>query len=128
MFTYTKRKGWQGGMGTALYAITDKRTGAVTVRPGNWMNGIGPEVTIRVATRAEADKHWQSPLHTGWIIASAPVARRTAVFQAWQRTGRVSLTFPCFSERRMRLTKRAIRLDTIWQREVRIAANRTPGL
>jgi hypothetical protein len=49
-------------------------------------------------------------------------ARRSAIFQAWQRCGRVSLTYPCFSDRRLHLTKRAIRLDTIWQREVRVFA------
>lgn len=67
-FKYTARGGWVGGMGTALYAVTDKRTGVVTVRPGNWMNGIGPEVTIRVATRDEAERLWQSPLHSGWVV------------------------------------------------------------
>jgi hypothetical protein len=67
--TYSKRKGWTGGMGTALYAITDKRTGKVQVRPGDWMAGIGPEVTIRVATRAEAETLWQSPLSPSWIVA-----------------------------------------------------------
>lgn len=69
MFTYDARKGWQGGMGTALYAVTDKRTGAIQVRPGDWFAGIGPEVTIRVATRDEAERLWQSPLHSGWIVA-----------------------------------------------------------
>lgn len=69
MFRYDAKRGWVGGMGTALYAVTDKRTGVLQVRPGDWMAGIGPEVDIRVATKVEAETHWQNPLHTGWIVA-----------------------------------------------------------
>lgn len=71
MFTYNAKRGWTGLMGTALYAIIDKRTGALQVRPGDYMTGIGPEVDIRVATRGEAETHWQSPLSPGWIVADA---------------------------------------------------------
>lgn len=63
---FDSRRGWVGLDGRTLYAFTDKRTSSVVVRPGNQTGGIGPEVDVRVATRAEAEKHWQSPLHAGW--------------------------------------------------------------
>jgi hypothetical protein len=31
---------------------------------------VGPEVDVRVATRAEAEEHWQDPLHAGWKVAN----------------------------------------------------------
>src|SRR6185503_7282506 len=31
------------------------------------------QVTVRVATRAEAEEHWQHPLHPGWTVTE-PVA------------------------------------------------------
>jgi hypothetical protein len=54
----------------SLYAITDRRTGAILVRPGGQFGGVGPEVLIRLATRAEAEEHWQNPLSPGWRVAS----------------------------------------------------------
>lgn len=65
---YSESNGWTGGDSRTLYTITDTRTGTVVVRPGDSMNGIGPAVDIRVATRAEAEEHWQCPLHSGWKV------------------------------------------------------------
>lgn len=65
---YSGKRGWHGGAKKVLYAITDKRTDRVTVRPVYSMLGVGPEVTVRVATRAEAERHWQHPLHSGWKV------------------------------------------------------------
>lgn len=66
---------WTGGDKDTLYAFTDKATGKTFVRPGggtkasSLMNGIGPEATVRVATKSEAEEHWQAPLHSGWKTA-----------------------------------------------------------
>lgn len=63
---------WTGGDSRTLYAFTDERTGQTVVRPGGAtkvstsMNGIGPDAKVRVATRDEAEKLWQNPLHEGW--------------------------------------------------------------
>lgn len=67
---YHRIKGWIGGEKFTLYAITDKRTGHVLVRPNTEMAGVGPECTIRIATRSEAEKLWQSPLHSGWKVST----------------------------------------------------------
>lgn len=66
---YSEGKGWTGGDTRTLYAITDVRTGNVTVRPGKSFAGVGPACTIRIATRLEAETEWQSPLHAGWKVA-----------------------------------------------------------
>jgi hypothetical protein len=66
---YDERKGWTGGDSRTLYAVVDKASNAVVVRPGNAMRGIGPGVTVRVATRAEAVQHWQADLSPGWKVA-----------------------------------------------------------
>jgi len=64
---------WIGGDSYTLYTFTDKRTGSITVAPGSVGNlhivGIGPECTVRLATHAEAEEHWQKPLHSGWKVA-----------------------------------------------------------
>ena len=60
---------WEGWDMNTLYAITDNRTGKLLVRPGFDMRSIGPEVTIRVATRTEAEERWQKPLHAGWTVS-----------------------------------------------------------
>lgn len=65
---YTEARGWAGGDPRRLYAITDRRTGRMIVRPVETMNGIGPEVIIRPATKQEAETHWQNPLHSGWKV------------------------------------------------------------
>lgn len=65
---YSEARGWRGGAKNTLYAITDRRTGRVIVRPRENMRGVGPEVTVRLATRAEAETHWQRPLHSGWKV------------------------------------------------------------
>lgn len=67
-------KGWYGGRSNVLYAFRDKMTGKVVVRPGGGgkrrlLGAPGPNATVRVATRAEAEKHWQKPLHGGWNYA-----------------------------------------------------------
>jgi hypothetical protein len=69
---YDKRngKGWIGGDPRTLYAFVDQRTGATTVCPGGGQAcGIGPAATARVATRREAEEHWQYPLNPGWRVA-----------------------------------------------------------
>jgi hypothetical protein len=73
---YSEKRGWTGGDPRTLYAITDKRTGKVQVRPGGgssrgvWSSfkGVGPEVTIRVATRSEAMGN-VFPRGVGWMVA-----------------------------------------------------------
>ncbi len=65
---YSAKLGWHGGAKKTLFAVTDERTGHVIVRPREDMRSVGPAVTVRVATRAEAEKHWQSPLHAGWKV------------------------------------------------------------
>lgn len=60
------KNGWSGGDSRTLYTFRDKRTGSVTVRPGGDARGVGPECDVRVATKAEAEAHWQNPLHSGW--------------------------------------------------------------
>ena len=62
-----------GGDNRTLYAFTDRRTGRVGVHPGGGpgkklLMAWGPEAVVRVATRAEAEEHWQSPLHAGWHV------------------------------------------------------------
>lgn len=65
------RKGWVGGDSRTLYAFTDKSMGRVEVYPGGSPSHVhvGPEATVRLATRAEAERLWQSPLHVGWKVA-----------------------------------------------------------
>lgn len=78
---YTAERGWRGGDSHTLYSFRDKRTGHVVVRPGNTrgadpafrrlsgsFKGVGPEVDVNVATRGEAEEHWQHPLHAGWKV------------------------------------------------------------
>jgi hypothetical protein len=69
MLHYTKAHTWIGGDPSTLYAVIDKRTGRTIVRPPDQMGGVGPDVDVRVATRAEAEEHWQRPLHAGWRVA-----------------------------------------------------------
>jgi hypothetical protein len=69
---YDDRRGrWIGGDSRTLYTFTGRHTKGVGVYPGggaskhllmNW----GPEADVRVATREEAEAHWQKPLHAGW--------------------------------------------------------------
>lgn len=65
------KKGWVGGDSRTLYAFVDKRTGNVRVAPGGGPRGKvsgagGDHADVRIATRAEGEKHWQDPLHSGW--------------------------------------------------------------
>jgi len=68
---YSERRGWTGGDSRTLYAIEDQRTGRVVVRPGGELAGIGSEAVVRIATRAEAEEHWQGQLHAGWHVAES---------------------------------------------------------
>jgi len=66
---YDARKGvWRGGDSRTLYAFIGHRTGQVFVRPGGDVINVGPEVTVRMATRDEAEREWQNPLHAGWKV------------------------------------------------------------
>jgi hypothetical protein len=69
---YNQSCRWEGGDSRTLYAFIDKRTGTVKVRPGalseHAVCGIGPECDVRIATRTEAETHWQNPLHSGWKV------------------------------------------------------------
>lgn len=67
---YNEREGlWQGGDSRTLYAFTEKRVGRTFVLPGGVVHYMGPEVTVRIATRDEAERLWQRPLHRGWNVA-----------------------------------------------------------
>lgn len=66
---WTDKHGWRGGDSRTLYAFTDQRTGETLVRPVYAYHGTGPPVvTVRPATRNEAERLWQSPLHSGWKV------------------------------------------------------------
>lgn len=72
---YTEKHGWVGGDSRTLYAFTDRRTGQVSVHPGGGpkrklLMRVGPEVDVRIASRSEAEEHWQNPLHMGWKVAN----------------------------------------------------------
>lgn len=70
---YDERKGlWRGGDSRTLYAFTSLMTGRTWVSPGGWVMNWGPDATVRVATRAEAEELWQRPLHAGWTVADSP--------------------------------------------------------
>lgn len=78
---YHARKGWTGQDERALYHVTDNLTGGTQVRRGEDLRAVGPEATIRLATRAEADA---SGWPQGWTVADhfapihdRPAARRT---------------------------------------------------
>lgn len=72
---YNARRGrWIGGDSRTLYTFTGRQTGGVGVYPGggvgtNLLMNWGPDADVRVATRAEAEEHWQNPLHVGWKVA-----------------------------------------------------------
>lgn len=75
-----KLSAWVGGDKRTLYAfgITDARGNVdrVIVAPGTGragkagiVKGVGPGVRLpRIATFAEAEEHWQKPLHGGWNV------------------------------------------------------------
>jgi hypothetical protein len=70
---YNARRGvWSGGESRTLYAFTSLMTGRTWVVPGGYVMNWGPEVTVRVATRDEAEELWQRPLHSGWTVAASP--------------------------------------------------------
>ncbi len=69
--TYSARHGWRGADTRTLYTITDTLTGRMIVRPGGELRGIGEDAQIRIATRSEAEEHWQRPLHAGWTVDDA---------------------------------------------------------
>lgn len=92
---YSEKRGWTGGDSRTLYAFTAKQTGTTRVYPGGGpgkklLMHWGPEATVRVATRAEAEAHWQKPLHAGWKTigrSSQPFARLAADAAAAARRG-----------------------------------------
>lgn len=70
---YNARRGlWSGGDSRTLYAFTSLATGRTWVVPGGYAMNWGPEATVRVATRDEAEELWQRPLHPGWTVAASP--------------------------------------------------------
>jgi hypothetical protein len=70
---YNARRGlWSGGESRTLYAFTSLATGRTWVVPGGYAMHWGPEATVRVATRDEAEELWQRPLHSGWTVAASP--------------------------------------------------------
>jgi hypothetical protein len=70
---YNARKGaWKGGDSRTLYAFGDPATGGVRVVPGGYPMLYGPQATVRIATRDEAEQHWQHPL-VGWKVAESSV-------------------------------------------------------
>ncbi len=69
---YDARKGaWKGGDSRMLYAFGDPATGRVWVVPGGYPMLYGPQATVRIATRDEAEQHWQHALHVGWKVAES---------------------------------------------------------
>ena len=64
-----RRGEWVGGDSRTLYAFTGRVTGQTAVYPGGYRFPFGPEVDVRMATRAEAERLWQDPLHSGWRTA-----------------------------------------------------------
>ena len=64
-----KRCEWVGGDRRTLYIFTGRVTGLSAVYPGGSRFPFGPDVDIRLATRDEAERLWQSPLHSGWKVA-----------------------------------------------------------
>lgn len=66
---YSEARGWHGGDDRALYAFVGRATGAIIVAPIYCGRYVGPDCDVRLATRSEAEKHWQMPLHGGWKVA-----------------------------------------------------------
>jgi hypothetical protein len=76
---YDARRGvWKGGDSRTLYAFTSLLTGITWVAPGSSTMNWGPQVTVRVATREEAEELWQQPLHPGWQVLSEELPRNAA--------------------------------------------------
>lgn len=70
---YNAKKGvWIGGDSRMLYTFSDPDTGRWMVRPGAGPTGkitdVGGRALVRVATKAEAEREWQNPLHAGWTV------------------------------------------------------------
>lgn len=67
---WSDRKGWIGGNSKTLYTYIDNVTDRIAVAPGGHAHvQVGPNAEVRMATRAEAEMLWQSPLHGGWKVA-----------------------------------------------------------
>lgn len=79
---YDAKRGWIGGDSRTLYAFVDSFANQLYVCPGGGPNkkltcGIGPSVDeVRVATKAEATRLWQDPLHSGWKTLGRARTRR----------------------------------------------------
>ena len=95
---YTERQGWIGGDSRTLYAFTDRRTGKVGVYPGGGGSNkkllmhVGPEADVRIATRAEAEELWQSPLK-GWNVTGSESHARKYGPKATEKIGRTMREF-----------------------------------
>lgn len=70
-----KKGAWYGGDRRTLYTFTidGPMAGQKVVRPGGGDSksptlNAGPGSSVRIATLAEAEKLWQSPLHEGWNV------------------------------------------------------------
>jgi len=67
---WNPKKGWVGGNSKTLYTFTDNITDSIAVAPGGYPHvHVGPNAEVRMATRAEAEMLWQSPLQAGWKVA-----------------------------------------------------------
>jgi hypothetical protein len=76
---YDSRSGrWKGGDSRTLYTFGDPATGRMSVVPGEYNMPFGPQATVRVATRDEAEALWQQPLHPGWQVLSEELPRNAA--------------------------------------------------
>lgn len=66
------RSQWMGGDTRRLYAFTDTRTGRVHVHPGQQyhraLRGLGPALTVRPATKAEAEAAGWPVRPGGWKV------------------------------------------------------------
>ena len=72
---YNVKKGaWTGGDVHTLYRIDGGGNGETAwwrVVPGQGTRGVinyGPNIRVRVATKAEAEEKWQNPLNSGWTV------------------------------------------------------------
>jgi hypothetical protein len=76
---YDARRGlWKGGDSRTLYTFANPDTGRMWVVPGGHEMLSGPQATVRVSTRDEAEELWQRPLHSGWQVATTEPRRNAA--------------------------------------------------
>ncbi len=58
-----------GGSSNTLYAYDDGHSGRFMFVPGGQHVHVGPHAKVRMATRAEAERHFRKPLGTNWKVA-----------------------------------------------------------